>query len=229
MIDIHTHILPLIDDGSDDCNHSIEMIINEIKAGVNEVVFTPHYRFDYQPTKAQVLAAFNSFNELLKERGIEIKTYLGQELFIDRNFKTVLSGQDLLTINGGKYILVEFDLEFEYDILSTVYELSRLGYVPIVAHLERYYYADIELAYQVKCVGGLIQLNAESIIGQENRRYKKFVKQLFKNDLVDFVASDLHCFRENLMQKSYQYVQKKFGKSVADKVFTENAKMMLNG
>ncbi len=230
MIDIHAHILPFVDDGSKGLAQSLEMVKKELDLGVNALVLTPHYRFDYKPTRAEVLNSFEALKEKLREDGCHIELYLGQELYIDNNYKDfIANSQDFICVNGAKNVLIEFDLGFYSDILSTVYELIRLGYRPIVAHIERYFYADIDLAVQVKNLGGLIQVNADSIVGKNKRKYKKLTKKLFKLGLVDFVASDIHWFRENLMGKAYDFVTKKYGKELAEKVFIENAQKMLKG
>ena len=110
-----------------------------------------------------------------------------------------------------------------------VYELKRKGFISIVAHIERYVSADLEVALEVKNLGGYIQVNAESIVGETKRFYKKFIKKLFKNGLVDFVSSDIHYDRMNYMSQARRYVEKKFGKQTAEDVFINNAKMIIEG
>ncbi len=229
MIDIHAHILPFVDDGSSSFEQSIEMIERASKLGVKGIVLTPHYRFDYCPSKEVVENTFNQLKRKVNEKGIEVNLYLGQEFFIDRNYKENIFNGNAIAINGSKYILIEFDLQFECNIIETVYEICRLGYIPIIAHLERYFYADLETAFQIKKMGGLLQVNATSIVGKEKRQTKKLAKQMFKFGLVDFVASDLHSCRDNLMGKAYLKVAKKYGNKVAERVFVKNAQKILEG
>ncbi len=228
MIDIHAHILPFVDDGSDSIEQSLEMLRAEIEAGVTDVICTPHYRFDFMPDKESVLSSFEMLTQAVKDNGLNINLYLGQEIFVDRDIRELLREQKVFSLNNGKYILVEFDLMFKRNIPETIYELKRLGYIPIVAHIERYFYVNIETCFEVKRYGGLIQVNASSIVGREKRSYAKLIKKLFKFGLVDFVSSDTHHNRENLMANSYARVKKKFG-VMADKTFTDNAVKIIKG
>ena len=104
-----------------------------------------------------------------------------------------------------------------------------MGYVPVIAHFERSTYADVSVAEEVKALGGYIQINADSFFGKGKKAYYKKIKSLFKDGLVDFVASDVHAFRENYFNKAYNFVLKKFGESTANAVFNENALKIING
>ncbi len=229
MIDIHTHILPFLDDGSDTLAHSLEMVKKEEALGVKDVILTPHHRFSYKHGKKEIEQAFDEFVKEVKKSGIDVNLYLGQELLVDRHFKEFIDSGELITLNGSKYVLIEFSLSQEQSFLDPVYEFVRLGYKPIVAHLERYFYADLDMAYQIKELGGLIQVNARSVIGKDNRKSKKLAKQFLKAGLVDFVASDVHYFRDNALKESYQHVLKKYGQALADEIFNDNAQKILKG
>ena len=113
------------------------------------------------------------------------------------------------------------------DIVETVYELTRRGYKPIIAHVERYDYVDIDYVYEIKEAGGYIQVNAESIVGKMKKHYKGLVKKMFKECLVDFVASDIHHSRDNDLKDAEMYVEKKYGKEAKDAVFYKNAQKIL--
>ncbi len=229
MIDIHTHILPFVDDGSESLEKSLEMVVQESNFGVTDIILTPHYRFDFKPSKIDVESSFSQLVKAVKEKGLNVNLYLGQEIFVDRDIREVLREQKVFTINHSSYVLIELDVMFKQNLGEMVYELKRMGYIPIVAHVERYFYADIEACYEIKRYGGLIQVNASSLVGKEKRVFAKLVKRLFKYGLVDFVASDVHFNRVNQLDKCYALVKKKYGGQVADKVFTENAKKIIKG
>ncbi len=229
MVDIHAHILPFLDDGSASIELSLEMLKKEVSLGVTDVILTPHYRFEYKYPRAQTQKVFTELVDETKKLGLKINLYLGQEIYIDRNYKAFFDSDERITLNDTKYVLIEFGNDKSQEVLDVVYELVRIGYKPIIAHLERYSFAELELAYQVKEYGGLIQVNASSILSFMLNKEVKLVKQLFKHGLVDFVASDCHSFRENLMAKSYNRVLKNYGKAVAEKVFTENAQQIIRG
>ena len=229
MIDIHSHILPAIDDGSSGLEQSLEMLNQSVKQGVTDIVLTPHYRHPYENRIENILDAFEQFKKVVQEQDIPVNLYLGQEVYVERGIKNLLKEGKVLTLNGSKYVLIEFDYIREQDISETVYELKLLGYVPIVAHIERYAYADIGTAMDIKDSGGLIQVNAASIVSHAMKTKAKFVKKLLKNGLVDFIASDAHYNRENYMAKAKEFIAKKFDENVAQDLFINNAKVIIKG
>ena len=228
MIDIHTHILPFVDDGSDSLEKSISLIKSLYASGVTDVVCTPHLRANYRATAKEVLDAFTLTKTAIEKENIPVKLHLGRELYVSKHYKDNIVKFDA-TMLGSKYVLVEFDFGFMCEVTETVYELVTAGYIPIVAHPERYDYMTFDDALEVKNLGGLLQLNADSILSSPLSRRKRFAIKLFKNDLVDFVASDVHFGRENRLQRAKAYVSAKFGKDVASKVFNDNAKKIIEG
>ncbi len=229
MIDIHTHILPEVDDGSPNLDCSIAMIKECVKQGATDIILTPHYRREYKLKVEELKERFASFRDYISNDGILVNLYLGQEIFIEKNYKSLFSDNAVLSINGGKYILIEFDYDIKSDATEIVYELVRMGYIPIIAHIERYFNYDLSVATEIKELGGLIQINAESLVGKQRKVFGKKVKQLLKNDLVDFVASDVHFSRENLLEKAQTLVMKKYGKERAQRIFIDNAKKIIEG
>lgn len=229
MIDIHTHILPFVDDGSIDKNISLDMIKECVRQGITDVILTPHYRHIFKLPPNVLQSEFEKFKKLVCSENLPINLYLGQEIYIDDSYKQVFACKKVLTMNKSKFVLVEFNVEKDVDIADVIYELKILGYTPIVAHYERYLLADVATALEIKSLGGLIQINADSIVGKNKRYYAGLIKKLFKNNLVDFVASDVHHNRENHLLLAKQFVQKKFGIDVAEKVFALNAKMIIKG
>ena len=219
-------MLPAVDDGSKSIEQSLSMLKEAEKQGVTDAILTPHYRADYLPTREKIEKQFAILKAAAQDAGIKLSLYLGQEIFAFNDMVNSLKAGKLLSMNASKYVLVEFSFKQETDISETVYMLKTHGYIPIVAHLCRYFYADTEIAREIKETGGLIQINASSVCGSFLHRRKAM--NFIKKGLVDFIASDVHFKRKNEMLKAYDIVSKKFGTDVADKLFTENAKMILN-
>ena len=228
MIDIHTHILPFVDDGSSAIDTSLSMLKQCEKQGITDVILTPHYRRIYNKTPDELKSEFLKFSELVKGQ-ILINLYLGQEFYIDSDYKKNIKKGKALTINGTKFLLIEFQYVKGVEIEEIVYEIKRMGYIPIIAHYERYFGVSLSQAIEIKNIGGLIQVNADSLVGLSKKYHYKLIKQLFKNDLVDFVASDVHYNRENLMLKAKSFVERWYGKERANKLFIENAKKLIEG
>lgn len=227
MIDIHTHILPCVDDGSGNLRDSLEMLKNHEKIGVTDVFLTPHLRVKYNLDEQSIKNAFDDFCKEVKKQGINVNLYLGQEIYLSSENQHLQSAQQIITLNDSKYVLIEFDFSEPTDIVETVYEANRLGYKPIVAHFERYLYATLEMAEQIKDNGGFIQVNAHSVTG-ENKTGKKLTKKLLKLGLVDFVASDIHFARTNRLREARDIVEKKYGKDYAKDLFYNNAKKIID-
>ncbi len=229
MIDIHAHILPDVDDGSTGLDESIKMLRDAEQQGITDIILTPHYRRDYDKTEQELLTVFNGFCAEKEKQGINVNLYLGQEIYIEKEFKKKFKEGLYLPLCGTKYVLIEFEFNEDHDIAETVYDLLKMGYKPIVAHIERYSYADRYVAREVKALGGYIQVNADSICGKYKRYLIRKVKALFEEDLVDFVASDIHQMRNIHMEKAYSFVSKKYGKQTAERVFKLNAEKIIKG
>ena len=184
MLDIHTHILPNVDDGSKSLEESIELLRSEVNNGVTTVILTPHQNARIK-TKNELIKRFLEFKKEIDF----IDLYLGSEIYYYDDLIADLVNDRVLTINNSKYVLVEFSTRTETNIADIVYEIVLKGYKPIIAHIERYPYLTLENYLAIKNNGGLIQINASSY---EDKYFKKKTKILLKNKLVDFVASDCH-------------------------------------
>lgn len=229
MIDIHSHLLPFADDGSNSEVISLELLNEFCRQGVTDIILTPHYRKSFCREKTDLIEKFNGFKCSVERSDIPVKIYLGQEIFYNEKVQKLLADGCVLSLNNSKYVLLEFNYNDYSDIADIVYEVGLKGYKPIIAHIERYTYITVEDVYNIKEHGGYIQINASSIVGKEQLKIKKFVKNLLKSGLVDFVSSDCHANRQVCMQDAYQYVQKKYGEEYAQKIFVLNAKEIIGG
>lgn len=229
MIDIHTHILPVVDDGSQSYDTSVEMLKVMEDCGVTDVIITPHYREIFQNTKQNLVDEFEKFKYKTKELGIGVNLYLGQEIYYSNRAKSLLSENKLLTLNNSEYVLIELNNFYETDVSDVLFELKLLGLKVIFAHIERVRYLTIEKLEKLKNAGAFFQVNAEAVLGKNGLKIKKQIKRLFNKNLVDFVSSDYHENRKYYFHKAREYVEKKHGKQVAEKVFVSNAQKILKG
>lgn len=226
MFDIHTHILPCLDDGAQTVSDAVEMLNQAVSSGVTDVVFTPHYRGDFNADKQKIISVYNQIKPYADSIGLN--TYIGQEITYDKSVKDKVLSGELLTLNGTNCLLLEFDYFIPEDIAEVCYSFNVKGYVPIVAHIERYNYClDLSIIEEIKSCGGKIQVNSGAITGKMGGYIKKFVYKLIKLGLVDFVASDVHSFRPTDLKLAYETVQKKFGNQVTEELFINNAKNLI--
>lgn len=236
MIDIHNHILFGIDDGCKNIEESIILLKQMQKIGFNKIVLTPHY------IKGTTLVSNNLekgyklelLKEKLKENNINIELYLGNEIFITDNIVELLKSGDVSSINNSRYVLVELPFESEIIGLEDIlYELKYNGLIPIIAHPERYIYFqdDISKITKLREEGVLFQVNYSSILGLYGRKAKKTIKNLLKNDYVDFFGTDIHNIRKTSVLDNFEKIEKKIIRIIGSekyKKIIESGKRIIN-
>lgn len=227
MTDVHAHVLPCVDDGSPSLGVSLAMLKSEIENGADKIILTPHLRGEFKTPISELTAAFERFNAAKEEAGFSAELFLGQELYYDADLLSKLKNGDALTLADSRYVLLELPFHEGTDVTETVYKFVKEGYIPVIAHIERYGYLSVDDAYDISELGGLIQVNADSVCERSLGFMHKTAIRLFRENLVDIVASDLHSFRKNDFGKAFSYVKKRFGASVAEKVFITNADKIL--
>ena len=193
MIDFHSHILPGIDDGSRNLEQSIAMVNEAKEAGFKKIISTSHYMENYYECNER------DRRQLLKKvqenvQGIEL--ILGNEIYITNNIIELLQNGQASSINGTKYVLFEFPLIATRPMndKEVIYRLVENGYVPIIAHPERYPFIqeNPDYLFELEEMGALFQSNYGSIIGMYGLKAKKTLKILLKNNLISFFGSDVH-------------------------------------
>ena len=227
MIDIHSHILPAVDDGSQTIELSIEMIKKEVEDGVKAIILTPHVQSRVSKiVPSEHLAIFNHLKAEVEKQGIKMDLYLGAEIFyrshIDTDFRQV-------SLAGSDYVLLEFSPVRETPIEEIAYDISRMGFIPIIAHVERYEYLTLEDYYKIKATGAKLQMNTTSILGLDKKLKKGVVQKLLKEQLIDFVSTDTHNMDVRLpnMKLTYEHLLKNHDKSYLDQIFGENARKII--
>lgn len=211
MIDIHTHIIPGVDDGSPNLETSIEMIKHEISIGVDSIICTPHHIYHrYEKSVEEIKSNFLLLKEAVEKENLPVKLYLGQEICYSHREDIIKMLQEgkLLTLNNTNRVLLEFHFTREpEDILDIIYNFSIHGYEVIIAHVERYEWMTLDKVIALKGEGALIQINSNSYLGLTTWKEKRFTKLLLKKGLVNYVASDTHSFRPSTLDKSYKKIK----------------------
>ena len=228
MIDIHTHILPGVDDGSTDIEESITMLKNFQACGVTAVFATSHVapKRGYQNTVSNLINSFDILKQKVQEAGIKIELYLGSEIDNHEALEEIIKTAP--TLNNTNFVLLDFGMK-KADIEDITYELRIRNIYTIVAHPERYTYLDIETIRTLKKQGVLFQVSAPHLIKRGRKEAQKLAKQMLKENLIDFVASDAHHANKlnNAMKLAYDMVKKKTSQAYANKIFKTNAEKLL--
>ncbi|MFA9396917.1 MAG: tyrosine-protein phosphatase [Clostridiaceae bacterium] len=199
MIDIHCHILPGIDDGSEDLETSLSMVAIAKKQGIDSIIATPHYIYgqnenNYQDIKQAVI----DLNKEIEARELGVKIYPGQEIYLDKYSLDLYKEGILGGLYDTRYVLVEFPMDkLPKDALDLIYELNILGAKVIVAHPERYNYIIKDPLLINKFINEecYFQINSHSITGLFGKEIKNTAKILIENGVCDFIASDAHTTR----------------------------------
>lgn len=196
MIDLHTHILPGVDDGVESKDEAAAVAYDAVQQGVKKVIATPHYLVGNQKlTAAEIKERIKNLEEFLKHKGIEIEILPGMEIYIRKNLGKLAKEGQLLGLNESRYLLIELPLNnLPHYTEDVFYDLQVLGYQPIIAHPERYRVVreDPNLLYRWLEAGALAQLNGGSLLGIFGERVKNTAEILVEHNLVQLVASDLH-------------------------------------
>jgi protein-tyrosine phosphatase len=234
-VDIHCHIMFGVDDGPDNLETSREMIMMAHEEGIYKIVATPHYHpgkctMEYDELKKR----FELFKEHMKDVCPQVELQLGREIYYTSDVLEALEAGKRLTMEDTKYILVEYHPTVEYSYLRTsINNLMQMGYTPVIAHIERYICVleDWKLAWELRNMGAVIQVNAGSVTGGSGSKVKKFIKRLMKEELVDVVGTDAHSSgrRAPRMRECAQYICKKYGEEYAKAVLRDNAERILRG
>lgn len=197
-VDIHSHLLPQIDDGSQSLKESIEIIKKFKLLGYTKLITTPHIISDFYPNNREIITEkLLLVQEQLKLENIDIVLEAGAEYYVDMPFLALIEEGELMTFMGN-YVLFETSYTEKPIILEPVISsLIKKGYIPVLAHPERYQYLhhNLELYKTLKAQGVLFQVNAKSLYDKSKSPYKIAIK-LINLGLVDFIGSDAHRMRD---------------------------------
>ena len=229
-VDIHTHILPGVDDGSQEYNSSIQMLRDAYANGTGTLILTPHYKQRYSCGSAeQIRARFAEFRDYAAER-VPVSLYLGTEAMYEMDLPQKLLNGEVLTMDDSLYVLIEFLPSVNYEYLCNgIFELTRYGYIPILAHVERYGCLKKNRVIELIHMGARIQVNSRSVLGQSGLKTKWFCHSLLRSGCVDFIASDAQdrVKRNAQLRQCAKCVEMRYGKGYADSILMNNAKKML--
>ena len=215
FVDIHSHLLPGIDDGATSIEDTAHLIKGLENIGVKKFITTPHVMGEvWKNTSGEIKKKLSATIHELKIPNINERFKVAAEYMIDEEFRELFKKEQLLTLKEN-YVLVEMSYVSPsiqlYDIL---FELQTAGYQPIVAHPERYnfYHHSLDDYKKLKNIGCLFQLNMLSATGYYGEHVAKISNSLVKEGLIDFIGSDVHHTRhlealyKKIVLKNYEYL-----------------------
>lgn len=199
FVDMHSHLIPNIDDGSKSMDESVELIQQFVELGYRKIFTTPHVMGDlYRNTPEIILAGLGALKERLKSENLEIEIEAAAEYYLDEwLIEKLTKGIPLMTI-GDKYVLFETPyMNGSSQLHQAIFMMHTLGYKPILAHPERYIYLyhDFKEFKKIYDMDVLFQINLNSLSGYYSKHAKQFAEKLIDNNMVDFVGTDCHGVR----------------------------------
>jgi len=231
--DIHAHILPGVDDGAADMKQTIRMFQMAASEQITAIIATPHYicgRENPNPEylvelKCQVQEAALSINK-------DLRIFLGNEIYYSESVVGDLRQGKALTLADSRYVLVEFSKGERFNaIYQGIRELTRHGYIPILAHAERYMclHGKTDLIDELVKAGCYIQVNVGSIMGGIMNMNAAFVRKLINRGLVHFIGSDSHNdgIRAPVMKTAVKHMLKRCNRENAWRILHENPQKIL--
>jgi protein-tyrosine phosphatase len=233
MIDIHSHLIFDVDDGSRSLDESINILSMMYEAGVTDMIITPHYIIDskYMSSKDINEDKLKQIKEELNKRNINMNLSLGNEIFIDNKIFEYLKDNKVSTLNNTKYILVELPMSGIYEGYQDIlYSLVHKGYKVILAHPERYisFQKDFNKVYEVLELGVLLQSNYGSILGDYGLGSKRMIKRLMKEKLITYFSSDIHRLRSsNFIDRAKSKMKKYYTDEEINDLTNNNMKELI--
>ncbi len=195
-VDMHSHLLPGIDDGSPDAATSVSYIKKMMELGYRKFITTPHAYPDLYPNNpATIRTALAVLQQQLKEEAVDVEVHAAAEYFIDDSFiDRIKNNEPFLTLHQN-FVLVEISfMQPPPDFNEVLFELIVKGYQPVLAHPERYnfYHSKKEIYHRFKDQGCLLQVNLLSLIGYYGKSVQDAAHFLVQEKLVDLIGTDLH-------------------------------------
>lgn len=235
-VDIHSHILYGIDDGSKTLEQSIKILQELKEIGFKKIVLTPHYIINskYQTNNKEKQKILEEIKKNIQQKNIDIELYLGNEVLINDNIYELIEKQEISTINNSKYILIELPLyTTQKNALDIMYELKIKNKTPILAHPERYEFIQKNPKAIEDFIneGIILQANYGSIIGIYGKKAKKTIKKLLKENYISLFGTDIHYENSKIylnINKIRKKIKKIIGEQKSKELMTINPNKIIN-
>lgn len=196
--DLHSHLIPGIDDGSKSMEDSIEMIESFVRQGYTKLITTPHIMSHRYPNSRKIIEeGLAALKTELESRNINVEIEAASEYYLDETVMSLVEARDIMTF-GDNYMLFEMSYVQPLHYLEEmVFEIEVAGYRPVLAHPERYIYMhdDFSKYERLKEIGLLLQVNIPSLGGFYSKPVQMAAKKIADAGMIDFIGSDAHKIR----------------------------------
>ena len=233
MIDIHSHILPGIDDGAETFEDSVNIVCGLVSQGVTDIIATPHYvdETKYTVPYDENKILLENLRAGLDSKGINVNIFLGNEIYINDKIPELLEKNIITTLADSKYLLIELPLNGEYQSYEDIFaDLMERGYNVLLAHPERYEITQEKYQTLVDLcdMGVLLQCNLGSVIGKYGKGAQKLVKKLAKEKRIFAFGSDIHHpNRNNFVSLAQKKLSKFYDEKSLEQVLVKNSEKIL--
>lgn len=234
ITDMHCHILPGVDDGCRTMSETMKVLKEAEKQHISSIIVTPHYhpgRFEVSP--AQIYEALEKIRRYCEDKKIHITFYPGHECYYYSELVSKLDSGEALTLAGSRYVLVEFEPDCLFNVLLTgLQDLKENGYIPVLAHFERYSCLHRDDKWmELKERGYLLQMNFDMLCQRDGLFFKNRWRTLMQAEVVDFLGSDCHGtkFRPLRVEEASAWMIKKLPKEYRKQVLYDNIQKIIKG
>lgn len=234
MIDIHCHILPGLDDGPDSMEETLEMCRLSVERGMTGIIATPHMFNGMFPTdRKSILESYALVRDVLASEGVPLKLYAGADLHLVPGLGEKIQNNSALTLNDGRYFLLEFPSRLlPPNLNQVVEELIFLGYIPIITHPERNeaILKREEILFDLIHLGALCQITAMSLTGEFGKRCERFARTIIEAGAVHFIASDAHStgWRSPGLDSAVRVAEQLIGRESARRLVRDHPEAVLS-
>lgn len=237
MIDIHTHILPGVDDGSESMEMSLDMLELSARSGVREVAATPHCNIPGEAdnyASAELETALRALRREAEEAGIPVRILRGMEVFATEELPKLIRERRVWTLNGSRYLLMEFAFDEDPAFCAeTLRAVRKEGLRSVIAHPERYFFVqdDPQIAYEWCMSGSALQVNKGSLLGSFGSGPERTARMILDHGLAACVASDAHrpYARSTYLSEVSRLIERDYGEEFRDLLLEINPARILKG
>lgn len=203
-VDMHSHVIPGIDDGAQNLGQSLALIHAFMDMGFRKIITTPHIMADYYRNTPDIInRGLDELRDMLVEQNISFEVNAAAEYYLDETFETKLDKGDILTLNG-EFLLFEISfVNYPQNLPDIIKKMQDKGYKPVLAHPERYpyLYESLERYHSIKETGCYFQMNTISLTGYYGKSSQKIAEELVDHQMIDFIGSDMHHIKHAIALK----------------------------